>query len=317
VVELNDCRQDANWPQCLGIQKMLRQQIAMRLLRPYTLRELPGWGRLYKAFVGDYDADLRWKGFGPRWVRGKLHGYEMLLDLGYWSNRATYFLGRFYDLPTQLALKAILKPGETFIDVGANEGMISLLASRLVDGGNVIAFEPNEKPRKIFQQAIERNRISNIQLIPYGLGQEDAFLDFNVPHINTGEGSFGKPNYEASEIDTIKCQIKRGDDLLKSETPALIKIDVEGFEFEVLQGLQQTILRAKPAMIVEMITGALANSGASVNDVRSFLEERGYESFRLGLDGRHSLKLTKCRVPDEVYGDFLWQHPAGRSISNA
>jgi hypothetical protein len=66
------------------------------------------------------------------WMRGKLHGYEMSLDLGNWSNRQTYFLGRFYDLPTQLVLLSCLRPDDIFVDIGANEGMISLLASRLV-----------------------------------------------------------------------------------------------------------------------------------------------------------------------------------------
>ena len=57
-------------------------------LRPYISRELPAWGPIYKALVGDFDADQRWTGFKRRWERGKFHEYEMSLDLGYWSNRA-------------------------------------------------------------------------------------------------------------------------------------------------------------------------------------------------------------------------------------
>jgi len=99
-------------------------------VRPYTMRELPGWGRLYELLVGGYRRNQRWTGFAPRWVRGKLHGYDMLIDLASWSNRDTYFLGRFYDVPNQLLIKALVQPGETVVDIGANEGMISLVAAR-------------------------------------------------------------------------------------------------------------------------------------------------------------------------------------------
>ena len=129
----------------------IRNRAAM-LFRPYISRELPAWGKVYKAAVGDFEADDRWKGHERIWFRGKFHEYEMSLDLGYWSNRATFFLGRYPDLPTQLIMKAYLKPGDTFIDIGANEGMISLLASSLVGRtGKVLSFEPNPRPREVFR----------------------------------------------------------------------------------------------------------------------------------------------------------------------
>ena len=77
-------------------------------------------------------------------MRGKLHGYKMELDLRDWSEQMTYFLGRHSDLPLQLAMMALLKPGDRFVDVGTNIGMITLLAARLVGPeGRVDAIEPN------------------------------------------------------------------------------------------------------------------------------------------------------------------------------
>src|SRR6202165_822638 len=165
------------------------QNTLIFLLRPYISRELPGWGYLYRAFIGDYTADARWRGRPPRWIRGKLHQYEMFVDLSQWTNRSTFFLKRLYDLPTQLLLKKLLHEGDLFVDVGANEGMISILAARLVGPtGKVISFEPNPKPRSIFQATIDRNQIKNIDLIPVGLGYQDGTLSLSVPKINTGEG---------------------------------------------------------------------------------------------------------------------------------
>jgi precorrin-6B methylase 2 len=68
----------------------------------------------------------------------------MELDLAAWSERSAYFLGRFYDLNLQMLMIQILKPGDRFVDIGANIGMLSILAARLVGpSGRVESFEPN------------------------------------------------------------------------------------------------------------------------------------------------------------------------------
>jgi FkbM family methyltransferase len=180
----------------------LLQRAAMLFFRPYISWELPGWGRVYSLFDGGYRADQEWAWLGTRWVRGKLHGYDMFVDLGQWSNRQTFFLRRLYDLPTQLVLQRYLRAGDTFIDIGANEGAISLLASRLVGSqGRVLSFEPNPRPRAIFQATIDRNKISNITVIPFGLGDRDDTLQMTAPKINSGEGSFGKSNYSPEDTE--------------------------------------------------------------------------------------------------------------------
>lgn len=285
---------------------------AMRFLRPYISRELPGWGRVYGSLVGDFRADARWRGTGQRWMRGKLHGYDMLLDLGNWSNRSTFFLGRFYDLPTQLVLAAILREGDTFVDIGANEGMVSLLAARLVGrAGKVIAFEPNPRPRSVFQAAIDRNRIGNVDLRPVGLSDAASVLRLTVPKVNSGEGSFGRPDYDPASVDLVECRVDRGDAELRDALPRLLKIDVEGFELHALKGLEQTIARCHPAVVMEMVSRHLANAGSSISDVVSFMTERGYTAQSTGLEKRHgrqSLRLGEADFSGTVHGDFLWTH---------
>jgi FkbM family methyltransferase len=290
----------------------LLQRASMRFLRPYIGRELPGWGRLYSAFVGDYRADHKWAWLGTRWVRGKLHGYEMQLDLGHWSNRQTFFLRRLYDLPTQLILKKLLKAGDIFVDIGANQGGMSLLACRLVGPtGGVISFEPNPRPREIFRANIERNVISNISLLPFGLGDRDGTLQLTVPRINSGEGSFGKSNYKPEDIDVVQCDIRCGDEILSETTPALIKIDVEGFELHVLKGLNATISRTHPPIIMEMISGHLTNCGTKLEDLVSFMISHRYQPFGAGLQRswfRHDLKLSKISFGSNIEADVLWIH---------
>src|SRR5947208_1529536 len=120
------------------------RRLVIALVRPYIWHELPGWGKIYAAFIGDYKRNWLWNDFGQRAIREKHTGHLLTLDLAHWADRATFFLGRWYDLPTQLLIRDLLEPGDTVVDVGANRGNFALVASSLVGlTGKVICFEPN------------------------------------------------------------------------------------------------------------------------------------------------------------------------------
>ena len=290
----------------------LKRAVALRVALPYIRRELPGWGRIYNVLVGSHRADRDWQKIKPRWLRGKLHGYEMRLDLSGWSNRKTYFLGRFYDLATQSVLKAILRPGDTFVDIGANEGMMSLLAARLVGpSGKVIAFEPNPVPRGILEAAIARNRIEQIELRPVGLSDADATLTLSVPRSNSGEGSFGRSAYHDDDLVEVECAVRQGDAQLANVWPNLIKIDVEGFEENVLRGIAATLARTHCPIVTEVVALHLERADSSVAALQSIMAERGYRGFYMGLarsGWKHRLALTTARFHPGFSGDILWLH---------
>lgn len=283
----------------------LYRKAVIALARPYIRRELPGWGVLYRKLVGTYERDWLWQGEPERWVRGKLHGYEMSVRIGGWSNRATFFLERFYDLPTQLLLKQELQEGDLFVDVGANEGMITLLGSSLVgDAGKVVSFEPNPVPREILQRSLQRNGITNVELHAAGLGDEDGELQLFVPHVNTGEGSFTAPE-SASEGQFSVCPVRIGDSVLQGRRPKLIKIDVEGFEAHVLRGMRETLERARPIIVMEMIARHLARDGQEPYGLCRWLEQLGYRGRQLGLLGRARLQILP--MPQEWQdGDYVF-----------
>src|SRR5213083_889189 len=121
--------------------KRTKNLLALMAL-PYVRRELPGWGPLMSR-LGVYD-DARWTDAPVRKLRGKLDQCEHFLDLRDWSDRQFYFLGRYYELAMLLLFKTLLAAGDSFVDVGANVGMFTLMAARRVGtDGRVEAFEPN------------------------------------------------------------------------------------------------------------------------------------------------------------------------------
>lgn len=286
----------------------------MALVRPYTWRELPGWGRLYQLMVGDFDHNERWTGFGMVWVRGKMHGYEMPIDLASWSNRQTYFLGRYYDSQNQLAIKALVAPGDTVIDIGGNEGMISLMAAHVVGPrGKVITFEPNPRPRAKMQETLRRNRIDWVDLRATGISDAPAVLTLSIPRINSGEGTFGQSAYDAEDTIAIEVAVSVGDRELADEVPRFIKIDVEGFELHVLRGLRETLARTKPIVTIEIISQHLAHAGTTAAEVAAELLGAGYQGWKMGYCGRGGSLRVKLEAmdsfADDVWADFLWVHP--------
>jgi len=285
--------------------------LVVKITRPYIFREYYGWGKIYKIFVGHYEKDWLWKAAQPIWMKGKYHGYKMYLDITTWSDRSTYFLGRWYDLECQMLLEIYLEKGDNVIDVGGNKGMFSLHCSHIVgNSGNVDAFEPNPEPRTFFEKHLQENNIKNVNLHNFGLSDKNEKMTLNVPYVNSGEGTFGKSKYKADSYYQTECLVKIGDDVLQDSYPDLIKIDVEGFEQYVLQGLTKTISRAKPVVLTELIKSHLSNANSSVAGITDFFKALGYKGYKIGLKKRSSTYYLEVLPVDDFHElpdcDIIW-----------
>ncbi len=190
-----------------------------------------------------------------------------------------YFLGAFEkpllfflrDTMLQLRQEAAKSP-VNFFDVGANTGQHSLFMSLHAD--QVHSFEPYKTVSEQLRRHIELNKIDNIQLHPIGLGNKNQQLDFFAPtgH-NQGIGSFDAGTVSKGNVNLGKLELLRGDDYLQQrelQDLALLKIDVEGFEKNVLVGLQGTLYSARPIIVVEVSYGN-ALSFPSLDDLRAVL----------------------------------------------
>ena len=288
------------------------------LALPFARWELPGWGKLLRA-AGVYDND-RWHDAPHRAVRGKFHGYRMRLNLANWSERQTYFLARYYDLPTQLFLRAALTPGETLIDAGGNIGMISLLGSRLVGpAGRVITFEPNPDAADRIRQFVADNAIANITLHQAGLSDTPGQFTLSVITAHTGMGTLAEPEPDQQGLVSVRhtVDVRRGDDGVGPDLagPAVIKMDVEGYECRAMRGFASTIARLKPAIVTEVSDPHLRRAGNSARELFDLLHDHGYRSYDLGVrrrtlgfGNRPTLTALDAPRPDHE-GDVGWLIP--------
>lgn len=140
--------------------------------------------------------------------------------------------------------------GSTILDIGANVGHHSLFFSKF--GKEVHSFEPFSEVSARLEQKIADNGLTNVHLHKVALGEKDEVKEFFPSDTNnTGTGSF--VNRQSSR-EPVKLSIFNGDSYLESNNITdigFIKIDVEGFEIEVLKGLKQTIKKYQPIIFFE------------------------------------------------------------------
>ncbi|MGF7160103.1 FkbM family methyltransferase [Rhodoligotrophos appendicifer] len=171
--------------------------------------------------------------------------------------------GVFYEMD-ELELISQHFKGGTFVDVGANIGNHTLYALLALDATKVIAFEPLPLAFSILEINIATNQLGDrATLRQMGLSNTDTLASFTSPTNNLG----GSRLLERPDAGGIK--IGRGDDYLKDEKVDFIKIDTEGFEIQVLEGLVQTINKNKPVIFVEV-------EDENISSYESFSRKMGY-----------------------------------------
>ena len=286
------------------------------LLLPWFRLELPGWGRLYRflRLNGIDNVNPYWRNGPKKKIRGKMHGYDMELDLSDDIDRFTYFLGRYYDLNIQQAIASILKLGDTFIDIGANIGNTTLTAAKAVGpSGLVLAFEPHPACFARLCNTLRSNSLAHVTAYPFGLGENVETRTLKVLGGGTILGTFTEHVASNTVREMYEVTIEVGDDKLNEVTGrTLIKIDIEGFELFALLGLRKTIARLQPIFITEVSEKNLNRSNVTVNDLYSFFRERGYRPYTLGLRRanfwRYELRLSQVHAPGGLPAEYdaLW-----------
>lgn len=136
-----------------------------------------------------------------------------------------------------------IKDDDVVYDVGANTGLYSLFAAKKASNGKVVSFEPYLPNSRILKTDIEKNKINNIDVFEIALTNSVGTIKFDQPdHVDIGYGSSSvnlNGNQNMSEVPT-----NTGDNLVgNSEIPPpnVIKIDVEGSESLVIDGLKQVM----------------------------------------------------------------------------
>jgi len=156
-------------------------------------------------------------------------------------------------------MRAIVKPGDCVVDVGANIGYFTAILSELVgETGKVLSFEPLPPLVKLLEKAKETNKLKNVILHPVALSNNEGNVYIDVGTFNSGGGQFRSEEYMRSYNNlrpnsVVSVPTKKLDDLYYNKITRLdyLKMDVEGAEDLVLEGAKKLIKKFNPKITWE------------------------------------------------------------------
>ncbi len=211
-------------------------------------------------------------------IRNKI---KFKLDISDYLEHAAYF-GFNYDDQTDLF--NLCKEGDVIVDVGTNIGYVLLnFAQRVGKDGFVYGFEPNPFTYAKCVENIKLNDLSNIKVSNIGLGVDQTRGRIIVPY-DRNRGAVYIEAMKASEeakpsADIIYANITSLDRFTQENNINridLIKIDVEGFELNVLKGAKETLAKYRPKLFVEIDDTLLQRQNATSREVIKFISNFGY-----------------------------------------
>lgn len=142
-----------------------------------------------------------------------------------------------------------------FLDIGCNIGQELIFAASINKNIKAIGFEPLSHLCKQINASIEINNLSNAKVYNVAMGNEDQEINIKIPEINIGGSSIVRDASNTNcKLKVEKIKVRHADNFLqeqKIDKVDIIKIDVEGYEYEVLDGLRETLQKYSPIILIE------------------------------------------------------------------
>jgi FkbM family methyltransferase len=213
-------------------------------------------------------------------------GINFELELSDYPGWSLYFHS---PVDSSRGLLQFVNEGDTILDIGGNIGQTALMCAQKVGpSGSVISFEPFPETIAKFERNLELNpSIQNVKLEKFGLGHEAVKVQMVQDDANNSAGNRVVEPGEKVEFIAVEIPIKVLDDYVREaqlEKIDLIKIDVEGFEMDVLYGAKETLKRYKPRLFVEVSDEKLRMQNSTSEKLVSFVRSYGYSIIDTATD---------------------------------
>ena len=199
--------------------------------------------------------------------------------------------------------------GKTVYDVGAYKGLFTMFFARAVgESGRVIAFEPNDENFNDILQNIRLNNFGNVVVRKIALGRASGKVSLAFSPGVSREGSIqenikakilGKKGAKSIEvnIDSLDNQMI----IQNLPKPDIVKIDVEGLELDVLEGMKQTIARYNPQLIIEIHGHDVQGKIDNIKKVVRVLIDFGYSIYHIESENRITLSNSEIAKEGHLY----------------
>lgn len=200
--------------------------------------------------------------------------------------RCIYWFGA-WEPPLSEWIRQALRPGDIFVDVGANLGYFTLLAARAVAAkGAVVAVEASPDTARRLEETLAWNRVGNVRVVQAAAAADEGALPFYRAPWNDAEDSTvpGEGKELVGEVPALPLPVLLTETELRRAR--VIKIDVEGGELGVLRGLLPAAesLRPDAEIALEAHAEMLAAQGSSLSELLDQLRAAGFSARELPLD---------------------------------
>lgn len=199
-----------------------------------------------------------------------VNGSRLVVSRGQTGATGNIYTG-LHELNEMAFVLHALRPSDLFVDVGANVGSYTVLAAAAV-GARCISFEPDSAAFAALMENLKINGItSRVEASPAAVGATSGQVAFTP-----GRDTLGHVLPEASLDSADRVRLVALDDSLEGRVPALIKIDVEGFEAEVLRGAGRTLTQPGLLAVIMETNGSGARYGADDERLHETMVSAGF-----------------------------------------
>ena len=179
-------------------------------------------------------------------------------------------------------LKEHVRPGMTVADIGANIGLYTYLLSRCVaDSGFVYSFEPDPELFAALARNCDVNSVRNVALHNLALGARSDTLMLRRSPVNSGDNRLSEGRASGA-LGDVPVSVRALDELLAGRSLDFVKMDVQGWEFEVLKGMRDTLARPGHVRIYfEFWPAGIRQTGCEPRELFAFLGQLGFRVHRV------------------------------------
>jgi FkbM family methyltransferase len=259
--------------------------VTAKLTSPKWLREAIG-GRV-RGFINSI-------GFAPTVIEREVAGEGFLFYIGNVTGKSWYGTKSDASYEMTFVKHNLVRPGDVVIECGGHHGAQTILLSRWVgEDGKVIVVEPIPENVAILKRNVALNELKNVTVVAKAAGDRSG-------RITMRPVSNGSVAYEGSASNGLEVESVSLDDLAAELgiKPNFIKIDVEGFEYQVLRGAAN-ILATTPAVFVEVHTLNLPRYGYAFEDLWKLIDPELYEISSQREDYEQPTRYTGRSSPGE------------------
>jgi FkbM family methyltransferase len=234
------------------LQSLRGVPVLGKLVHGLSHRLLPAEEKIW-AQIETGPAQGIWLELNPRTGRNYIHGEA--------------------EIAIQKTLAERVRPGTVFYDLGANIGLFTLLAARLVgSSGKVFSFEPDVQAAARLRRNIGHNGFENVSVVEAGVWSSSGNLNFVASDPSSPDHGLGQfTGRESTVVGTPTRCVSLDDFIQNAPPPDAIKCDVEGAEVEVFRGAKKLLQTRRPWIVCEI------HSEGNERALRDHLTQVGYK----------------------------------------